>query len=306
MVVQNFATGVMDRLDLGYEELKEINPGIIMASISGYGQSGPYREYIGYGPSTGPLSGLSSATGYPGGGPEETGVAMPDPTAGITAAWSIVSALIRREESGVGEHLDVTLWESTSVLAVEAWLEHSFNGTQAERIGNRDPCMSPHGCFPCAGEDEWVSLACADDVQWRTLCRVIPALSEDARFASVESRKEHEDDLEAAISAWTRQRDRWEITRQLQALGIAAFPTFTCQDVVEDPHLNERGFIERLEHPEVGARAHTGIPWRLARRANGVRMPAPRLGGHTDAVLSEVLDYSDEEIARLREQGILY
>lgn len=306
VVIQNFATGVMDQFGLGYDVLKAINPRIIMASISGYGQSGPYRQYMGYGPSTGPLSGISYATGYPGGGPEETGVAMPDPTAGITAAWSVVSALMRVEETGVGEHLDISLWESTSVLAVEGWMEHVFNGTQAQRIGNRDPWMSPHGCFPCEGEDQWVSLACADDTQWQMLCTVIAGLSEDLRFASVKGRKEYEDDLEAVISAWTSQRDRWEITRQLQALGIAAFPSFTCGDIVEDPHLNERGFIERLEHPEVGIRAHTGIPWRLDKRANGVRMPAPCLGGHTDAVLAEVLDYNDEEIARLHEQGVLY
>ncbi len=305
VVVQNFATGVMARLGLGYEELKVIKPGIIMANISGYGQSGPYREYMGYGPSTGPLSGLSSATGYPGGGPEETGVAMPDPTAGITAAWSVVSALTRRQETGVGEHLDITLWESTSALTVEGWMEYAFNGTQAERIGNRDPLMSPHGCFPCEGEDEWVTLACADDVQWQALCRVIPGLSDDPRFASLGGRKEHEDDLDEVISDWTQSRDRWAITRQLQALGMAAFPSFTCADIVEDPHLNERGFIERLEHPEVGARAHTGIPWRLTKRANGVRMPAPCLGGHTDAVLGGVLGYSDEEIVKLREQGVL-
>jgi|TARA_Y100000031_G_scaffold157075_1_gene215711 crotonobetainyl-CoA:carnitine CoA-transferase CaiB-like acyl-CoA transferase len=305
VLVQNFATGVMARLGLGYDVLKEINPSLIMASISGYGQSGPYREYMGYGPSTGPLSGLSSATGYAGGGPEETGVAMPDPTAGITAAWSVVSALARREETGAGEHLDVTLWESTTALTVEGWMEHSFNGTQAERIGNRDPCMSPHGCFPCEGEDQWVTLACADDAAWQTLCTVVPGLSEDARFASLDGRKEHEDELEAVISAWTQSRDRWEITRQLQALGIAAFPSFTCADVVEDPHLNERGFIEHLDHPEVGTRAHTGIPWRLAKRPNGVRMPAPCLGGHTHDVLAEVLGYSDEEIAKLHEQGVL-
>lgn len=305
VVMQNFATGVMDRLGLGYQVLKAINPRIIMANISGYGQSGPYREYMGYGPSTGPLSGISSATGYPGGGPEETGVAMPDPTAGITAAWSVVSALARREESGVGEYLDVSLWESTTALAVEGWMEYTFNGTQAQRIGNRHPCMSPHGCFPCAGEDQWVTLACADDEQWQTLCKVIPALADDARFSSLTARKEHEDDLEAEISAWTGQRDRWQITRQLQALGIAAFPTFTCGDIVEDPHLNERGFIERLEHPEVGVRGHTGIPWRLANRSNGVRMPAPCLGGHTDAVLAEVLGYNDEEIAQLHQQGVL-
>ena len=160
VVFQNFATGVLERLGLSYEVLKAINPQVILASVSGYGQTGPYREYMGYGPATGPLSGLASASGFPGEGPEETGVAMPDPTAGITAAYAVAAALLRRDETGVGEHLDVTLWEATAALNLDGWMEYALRGTQAERIGNRDPWMAPHGCFPAAGDDQWVTIAC--------------------------------------------------------------------------------------------------------------------------------------------------
>ena len=282
VVFQNFATGVLERLGLGYDVLKAINPRVILASVSGYGQTGPYREYMGYGPATGPLSGLASASGFPGEGPEETGVAMPDPTAGITAAYAVTGALLRRDESGVGEHLDVTLWEATAALNVDAWMEYALRGTQAERIGNRDPWMAPHGCFPAAGDDEWVTIAC-DDEGFDKLTAIIPGL-DDERFATLALRKNHEDELDAAVSEWTRGLDRWYVTGLLQAHGIAAFPSFTCKDIIEDPHLNARGFVERLEHPEVGVRAHTGIPWRFAERPNGVRRPAPQLGGHTDEV----------------------
>lgn len=307
VVIQNFATGVMERLGLGYDELKQINPHIILASISGYGQSGPYREYMGYGPATPPLTGLSAVTGFVGGGPEEFGLSMPDPTAGITAAWAVVSALERREQTGVGDHLDVSLWEATTVLGIEAWMQYSFNGTQPERIGNRDPWMSPHGCFRCRGDDDWVSIACADDEQWSKLGAIIDAaLTDDPRFRTLADRKTNEEALETIVDRWTRDRDRWEITRELQAIGIAAFPSFTCKDIVEDPHLNERGFIERLEHPEVGARAHAGIPWRLARRPNGVQMPAPCLGADTETVLTEILGYDAATIAALRESKVLY
>ena len=303
VVFQNFATGVLERLGLSYDVLKAINPRVILASVSGYGQTGPYREYMGYGPATGPLSGLASASGFPGEGPEETGVAMPDPTAGITAAYAVTAALLRRNETGVGEHLDVTLWEATAALNLDGWMEYALRGTQAERIGNRDPWMAPHGCFPAAGDDEWVTIACTTQ-GFAKLAEIIPGLK-DERFASLASRKQHEDDLEAIVSAWTSELDRWYVTGLLQAQGIAAFPSLTAKDIIEDPHLNARGFVERLEHPEVGARAHTGIPWRFAERSNGVRMPAPQLGGHTDEVLRDVLGLSDAEIDDLRERGIL-
>ena len=303
VVFQNFATGVLERLGLGYDVLRAINPRIILASVTGYGQTGPYRQYMGYGPATGPLSGLASASGFPGEGPEETGVAMPDPTAGITAAYAVTAALLRRDQTGVGEHLDVTLWEATAALNLDGWMEYALRGTQAERIGNRDPRMAPHGCFPAAGNDEWVSIACNDD-GFAQLADIVPGL-QDERFATLASRKEHEDELERIVADWTRELDRWYVTGLLQARGIAAFPSFTCKDIIEDPHLNARGFVERLEHPEVGIRAHTGIPWRFAERPNGVRMPAPQLGGHTVEVLRDVLGLSDGEIDGLQADDVL-
>lgn len=304
VLVQNFATGVMGRMGLGYDDLRKINPKLIMASISGYGQTGPYKEYMGYGPATGPLSGLSYVSGYPDGGPEETGVAMPDPTAGITAAYGVVAALLRRDERGVGEHLDVTLWEATAALNIEAWMEYSLNGEEAERIGNRDPHMAPHGCYAAVGEDQWVTIACENENQWTALRKIIPG-TDDARFDSLSLRKKQEDELDELVAAWCITRDRWFITGLLQEAGIAAFPSFTCQDIVEDPHLNYRGFIERLDHPEVGIRAHTGIPWRMNERPNGVRKAAPCLGGDTDAVLAEVLKKDLELINSMRAKGVL-
>ena len=306
VVVQNFGTGVMARLGLGYEELKRINPRIILASISGYGQVGPYREYLAYGPALVPLTGLASVTGFIGGKPELFGPSIPDPTAGMTAAWAIVSALEQREQTGVGDHLDISLWEATGVLALEAWMQYAFDGTQPDRMGNRDPWMVPHGCFACRGEDEWVSIACADDADWLKLAKLIdPALARDDRFLSLEARKQNEDALEQIVSEWTAGKDRWEITWLLQAQGVATFPSFTTEDIVRDPHLNARGFIERLEHPEVGRRAHVGIPWRHDRRPNGVRVPAPCLGADTDTLLSEVLGYDTARIKELRDGDVL-
>ena len=186
VVVQNFATGVMDRLGLGYPALQALKENIILASISGYGQSGPLREYMAYGPAAAPLAGLCSVTGYLGEDADEIGVSMPDPTAGLTAAWAVVSALAHRDATGEGSHLDVSLWEATAVLTVEAWMQFAFDGTQPAPDGNRDPTMAPHGCFPCRGDDAWVAIACADDDSWSALAEVIdPALSADDRFGTL-------------------------------------------------------------------------------------------------------------------------
>jgi crotonobetainyl-CoA:carnitine CoA-transferase CaiB-like acyl-CoA transferase len=308
VVVDNFATGVMEHLGLGYEELKKIKPDIIMASISGYGHTGPQKEYMGYGPAMAPLSGLSSLTGYAGGPPQEIGLSLGDPNAGINAAVAICAALVARKRTGKGQYIDVSLWEAMAALVPEGWMEYVMNGVELPRIGNRDPWMSPHNCFRCVGEDEWVSIACGSDEEWQALCHAIgqPQLATDARFRTARDRKANEDELEQLLTAWTAQREKWAVTSILQAAGVAAFPSMNSKDLTEDPHLNERGFFARLSHPEVGVRIHTGIPWLLTNAPNGVRAPAPLLGQDTDQVMRDVFGYSDQEIARLKEEKVLY
>jgi crotonobetainyl-CoA:carnitine CoA-transferase CaiB-like acyl-CoA transferase len=308
VVVENFATGVMDHLGLGYEELRKVKPDIIMASISGYGHTGPQRHYMAYGPAIAPLSGLSSLSGYEGGSPQEVGLSYGDPNSGIHAAVAICAALAARRRTGRGQHIEVSLWESVAALLPEGWMDYAMNGTQPPRRGNRDLWMAPHNCFPCVGEDEWVSLACGTDAEWQALCQAIgqPQLGADPRFRTARERKANEDALEHLLTAWTGRRDKWEVTRTLQAVGVAAFPTMTSKDLVEDSHLNERGFFARLPHPEVGVRTHTGIPWLLTQSPNGVRAPAPLLGQDTDQVMRDVLGYADHEIARLRGERVLY
>ncbi len=308
VVVENFATGVMDQLGLGYEELKKIKPDIIMASISGYGHTGPQRHYMAYGPAIAPLTGLSSLTGYAGGPPQEVGISYGDPNAGINAAVAICAALAARQRTGQGQYIDVSLWEAVAALVPEGWMDYVMNGTQPPRRGNRDPWMSPHNCFRCAGEDEWVSIACGTDEEWQALCQAIelPQLATAGRFRTARDRKAHEDELEQLLTAWTEQRDKWAVTRILQVAGVAAFPSMNSKDLAEDPQLNARGFFVRLPHPEVGVRTHTGIPWLLTHSPNGVRAPAPLLGQDTDQVMRDVLGYSDQEIARLKEERVLY
>jgi crotonobetainyl-CoA:carnitine CoA-transferase CaiB-like acyl-CoA transferase len=308
VVVDNFATGVMERLGLGYDEIKKLKPEIIMASISGYGHTGPQKQYMAYGPAIPPLTGLSSLTGYVDGPPQEVGISYGDPNAGINAAVAICAALAARQRTGRGHYIDVSLWEAVAALVPEGWMDYAMNGTQPPRQGNRDPWLAPHNGFRCAGEDEWVTIACGTDEEWRALCQAIeqPQLGADARFRTAPDRKLHEDELERLLTAWTAVRDKWEVTRTLQAVGVAAFPSMNTKDLADDRHLNEREFFARLSHPEIGVQIHTGIPWRFQHAPNGVQASAPLLGQHTDQVMRELLEYSEQEIARLKEQQVLY
>ncbi|MGE0820829.1 MAG: CaiB/BaiF CoA transferase family protein [Candidatus Binatia bacterium] len=308
VAVDNFATGVMERFGLGYTDLKTIKPDIIMASISGYGHTGPQKNYMAYGPAIAPLTGLSSLTGYVGGPPQEVGISYGDPNAGINAAVAICAALAARQRTGQGQYIDVSLWEAVATLVPEGWMDYVMNGTQPARQGNRDLRMSPHNCFRCAGEDEWVTIACGTNEEWHALCQAIgqTSLAHDPRFRTAQDRKAHEDVLEQLLTAWTTQRSKWEVTQTLQAAGVAAFPTMTSKDLAEDRHLSERGFFTRLPHPELGTQTHTGIPWLLSQSPDGVRAPAPLLGQDTDQVMRDVLGYNDEEIARLKEARVLY
>ena len=306
VVTENFSAGVMERLGLGYERLKAVKPDIIMISLSGYGATGPLSPYISYGPAQVPMSGLASLTGYIDGPPMEVGVSYGDPNGGIHGAVAILAALWHRQRTGEGQYIDQSQWESAIAVLPEGVMAQVMNGEQPARRGNRDGVMAPHGTFRCAGEDEWVSIACGSDEEFRALCRVMeqPGLADDPRFVTMAARKQHEDELEDLISNWTGARDRWQITRALQEAGVAAFPSMTSADLVADPHLRARGILVELEHLEVGERIHVGIPWQMSGTPCAVQAPAPLLGQHTDEVLREVLRMPDAEIARLRERGI--
>jgi crotonobetainyl-CoA:carnitine CoA-transferase CaiB-like acyl-CoA transferase len=163
--------------------------------------------------------------------------------------------------------------------------------------------MAPHNLYRCAGPDDWVAVCCSTEDQWQELAKLLDIQAE--KFATQASRKRNEDDLDTLIEKWTIIRDKWEVTQLLQEVGVPAMPSLDVQSLETDPHLNHRGFIERLEHPIVGKMAHTGIPWLLRDGPNGVRAPAPMLGQHTDEILSSLLRLSTGEIQDLRDEGVL-
>jgi len=188
-------------------------------------------------------------------------------------------------------------------------MDYAMNKSQPERDGNRDRWISPHGCFKAKGDDDkWVTIACGNETEWQALCKAMgkPELAADKRFADVTARKANEDALEEIISAWTKERDRWEITEALQKVGIAAFPSMSNKDLATNPHLQSRGYLVQKEHPEVGKRIHAGIPWQMSGTPCEVQAAAPLRGQHTDYVLRDILGMSETEIHKLREGQVLY
>jgi crotonobetainyl-CoA:carnitine CoA-transferase CaiB-like acyl-CoA transferase len=308
VMISNFGAGVMEKLGLGAEEMLRRNPRLTIATISAFGQTGPYREYMGYGPLVHAVGGLSAQTGYADGIPRDIGTAYGDPNGGVFAAIAIAAALWARDRHGQGgQVIDVSMWEAMLCTAFEGWMNHVLGNAPHAMMGNRDPLWAPHNLYRCADEDRWVAIACTDETQWRALCGALgdPAMAADPRWRDAAARKAHEDELDARIGAWCAGRERWEVTRALQAVGVPAFPSLSNEELLDDPHLNARGLFTEWPHAEVGVRKLVGAPWHLARRANGLAHAAPLLGEHTDSVLERVLGLSAAERARLREQGAI-
>jgi len=307
VAAENFAAGVIERLGLGYEALKRVKEEIIMISMSGYGQTGPESGYVSYGPAQVPLAGMSSLTGYAGWQPMHVGMSYGDPNAGRHAAFAVLAALLYRERTGKGQYIDMSQWESTMALLGEGLMDYAMNGTQPPRSGSRDPWMAPHGIFRCDGEDQWLSIACGSDGEWRALCGAMgrPELADDPRFQTLAGRKANEDALEPIVEGWTSTQDPMAATELLQAAGVAAFPPMVNYMLDADPHLAERGFWVEKEHPEVGALRHAGIPWRMSETPCEVWRAAPTLGQDNEYVFGEVLGMSGKQIADLAERGVI-
>lgn len=306
VVIDNFGVGTMERLGFGADDLRAINPDIIVVSLSGYGQTGPTAGYMAYGPAGGALAGLYAANGYEDGPAAETGIAIGDPATGITAAWATMVALFARRTGHGAAQVDVSMVEAIAATVGELWMEYRAEGCSPSPAGNHDPAWVPHNCYPAQGDDKWVTIACTDHDTWTALAHAIdPELVGDPRFATAELRRANQADLDALIAAWTSERDRWETTQLLQAVGVAAFPSLSPRELWDgDPHLDAIGMLEGPDHPRTGRRVLPGVPWTLGRSPNGLRLPPPLLGQHTVEVLVE-LDFTQSEIGQLRTNGVI-
>lgn len=326
VVMENYRPDVMDKLDLSYETLREIKPDIIMVSMPGYAKRGREAGLVGYGPNIEQMAGLATLNGYAGGPPQKTGISYGDPVAGAAAAAAAIAALIYKRRTGKGQYVEISQRNTLIGVIGEAIMEWGMNRRLLSRTGNRHPWMAPHGCYPCrplpaeegrplatmmsAGRqkatDRWVTIAVDTDEQWSALCEAMgrEELIEDERFADGFSRWRHQDELDEVISAWTSAHADYDIFHLLQSKGVPAGPVLTPLALARDPHLNERGFFETVEHPEMGANTVTRPTWQLEQTPVHVRRPAPCFAEHNHHVLHDVLGLSESEIDRLEEEGV--
>ena len=303
VAAESFRAGVLARLGLGYEALKAARQDIILLSVCSCGQEGPDSHFAGYAPLFGAWGGLSDLTGWADGPPVEMRHVM-DHTVGMHAAFAVMAALHRRRATGQGAHVDVAAREVASTFIGEALLMTAA-GVEQTRQGNDHPRMAPHGVYPASGEDRWLALAVANDAEWRQLAEVIGC--SDPRFAKEAARHAARGELDALVSAWTRQHDANEAAALLQARGIAAHASWTTPEIAADEHLRARGAIQQVAEPDGTLRAAVGVPMRLSKGPDiGIHRGTPKLGEHEDHVYGELLGMDRRERQALEEAEVIY
>ena len=305
IVIENMRPGSMKRLGLDYDSCRAIRPDTIYLSSSSLGRTGPLADYAAWGYHHGPLAGFSNLTGWPDRLPCADSIAYTDTTAPSFSVIALVGALLRRRRTGKGAYIDQSQMEAGLYFLGPTLMDSLVNGRALTRQGNRDPEMAPHGVYPCRGNEKWVAIAVANDKEWRAFCT---ALGRDdwlkqERFASVPSRKQNEDELDALISGWTASRTAGEATDLLQAAGVRAGPVATAEELFSDPQLQHRGHFVELEHEVVGRHSYELPSFRFSKVPPRQQRPAPLLGQDNEYVLKEVLGLSEEEIAGLLIEG---
>ena len=307
---ENFTPRVIKNFGLEYEDLRKIKPDIIMVSSTGYGFYGPWSNFGATGPATEGAAGLAYQTGYLGGGPVMAEIPYTDYTSGEHTVFAVMAALMHRLRTGQGQFVDISQTQATSSTIPEVLMDFSANGRSGHRIGNQDIVMSPHGCYPCRGDDRWITIAVATDEEWQAVCRVLGqnGWAADPRFEDSLSRWKNRDELDALIGTVTSTWDAHELMHALQKDGVAAGAVLDSKDLLFDPHLGQRNFYEVVTHHEstgIPPLPYAGRPWKLSKTPAVNNQPAPLMGEHNNLVLSGLLGKTAEEMAELEEAGII-
>jgi crotonobetainyl-CoA:carnitine CoA-transferase CaiB-like acyl-CoA transferase len=295
VLVENFATGVMDRLGLGADALRQVNPNLVYVSASGLGRTGPEARAVAYGTLLQCYAGFAALNRHPE-IPPRVGLAWLDPMCGLMLAFVTAAALWHRRRRGGVARIDFSMLEAMLWTMAEPLLAEQL-GPPPRPAGNRSERYAPHGAYRCAGDDRWISLAVIDDAEWRRLCALIPALVPLAQLGFAQ-RVGQQRAIDDALSNWAQPQDPAAAATRLRHAGIPAAALATAVDLVDSHHLHERGFWERDR-----AGVLPGLPWRAS--FGRISSPAPALGADTDTVLRDVLRISPEKIAALRQSGAL-
>lgn len=307
VVIENQARSVLPKLGLDYPDLIEVKPDLVMISLPAFGATGDWTDYRAYGSTVEQASGIPHLTGEPDWPPTMQHVAYGDSVAGINAAAALLVALWHRENTGEGQYIDLSQVECLFPLASHGIIEQSMNGKVPKRHGNGHPVHSPHGVFPCQGDDRWVIITITNTKEWRGLCREMdrPDLSEDKGLDTSAGRRAREKEINEIIRGWTSELDPQTIMFKLQENGVPAAPVHPPYTLMEEPHLYERGTWEWLDRAYVDMQPQTRPLYHISKGLRGIETPAPCLGEHNEEILGGLLGLSKEELALLEEKGII-
>ena len=308
LVVENMSPGSMERSGLGYETLRAVNPRIVMLAMSAAGQFGALSNMRAYAPTMSSFVGMEAMLGYAGEAPMGAlNFGLGDPNGSVHALVAVLAALRRARSTGQGCYIDLSQIEGLLGTLRPYLIDSQVHGRQSPTMGNSHPDMAPHGIYPAAGTDAWLTLSAKDDGQWQALRQLAAgeAWTEDARFSNLENRLAHRAELDAALRRWTAMQPRDVLVAKLRAAGIASTPVLSVQEQWQDPHFAARQITQQVEIPFFGKANMFKAPWRFSDFAPEVTYCGPATGQHNDMVFGELLGLSQAEIADLKQSGVI-
>jgi len=306
VVTESFTAGVMERFGLAYDDLRKINPDIIMVSMSAQGRGGPHSNHSAFGHVIQALCGVNHLSGWPDGCPVGAYGPYTDYFVPHLVTTALLAALAYRRRTGKGQYIELSQLEAGIHCLETAILDYTVNGREQSRMGNRHPQASPHGAYRCQGEDRWCTIAVFTDEEWQSFCRAIgnPGWSRDPRFATTTGRLESAGELDCLVGGWTLNYTAEKVMEMMQSAGVAAGVVQTSQDLHADPQLKHRNHYWVLDHPETGPATYDSPAYKLSKTPGQAKMPAPCLGEHNMFVCTELLGMPDEEFVQLMTEGV--
>jgi benzylsuccinate CoA-transferase BbsF subunit/naphthyl-2-methylsuccinate CoA transferase subunit len=308
IIINNFRVGQMEKWNLGWEDVKKINPRIIYVTMSLQGMDGPHKSYMGFGVNLNALCGLTAQACMPGKSPFGTGTNYTDHVMVPThTLFGIMAALLQREKTGQGQTVEISQLECAIAMKPIDSMVYAANGEIMGPLGCSDPNAAPHGVYTTLGYRKWLAIAVFSDEEWTALQKVMgnPSWAKDPKFATLDARKENEEELNARIEAWTRDKYAIKLMKALVKEGVKAGLVNDARAAVEDEHLIERNYWAYLDHPVVGLSLYNRAPIMFSETPIEMIKAAPLLGEHTDEVLTGFLGYSEEELDALKKADVL-
>ena len=309
VVIENFSPRVMSNWGLNYEKLREVRPDLIMVSMSGMGQTGPWKDFVALGPTIQALSGLTYLTSFSEDSPAGLGYSYADTVAGLYAVLAVLAALEYRDRKGMGQYVDLSEYEAVCSVMGPTFLDIFVNHKDILPQGNQSDYMPgpPYGCYRCLGADRWCVIAVCNEAEWQALCKVMgnPGWSREERFSTLSKRRKHAEELDKLLGQWTGNRSADELVCLLQQAGIPAGVVQSAEDLAGDPHLKARDYFVQLEHPVLGRAISDASPIRFRDTTTADWKAAPLLGEDNQYVYMELLGLKERELSSYLKRGIV-